>query len=93
MKTVDLDCREHTLEHILREAADGEVVFLTTGGETRFALVAVDDADREVMALRSNPEFLAYLDACRGRAKAGPRKTLRELRQSFGSVPEPTDPT
>jgi antitoxin (DNA-binding transcriptional repressor) of toxin-antitoxin stability system len=80
-----LDRRELTLEHVLREAAGGEVVFLTASGEARFALVAVDEADREVFALRSNPEFLAYLDACRERAKAGPRKSLREMRESCGA--------
>jgi antitoxin (DNA-binding transcriptional repressor) of toxin-antitoxin stability system len=85
VKTVDLDRQEITLEHLLQEAAGGEVIFLTAGGEARFALVAVDEADREVFALRSNPEFLAYLDSCRERARVGPRKTLREMREFHGA--------
>jgi hypothetical protein len=80
-------------EDIFREAAGGEVVFLIEGGEARFALVAVDEADREVFALWSNPEFLAYLDSCRERAKSGPRKSLREMRESYGVRPEPAEPT
>jgi antitoxin (DNA-binding transcriptional repressor) of toxin-antitoxin stability system len=91
VKTVALDRQELTLEHVLREAAGGEVVFLTEGGDARFALVAVDEADREVFALGSNPEFMTYLDACRERAKAGPRKSLREIRESYGVQPNPTE--
>lgn len=83
MKTVDLDRRELTLEHVLHEATGNDIVFLTSGGEARFALVAIDEADREDFALRSNPVFLAYLDACRERAKVGPRKSLREMRETW----------
>lgn len=52
----------------------------------------VDEADREIFALRSTPEFLAYLDACRERAKAGPRKSLREMRGSRGAGATRSDP-
>jgi uncharacterized protein (UPF0254 family) len=93
VKTVDLDRREPTLEHVLQEAAGGDVVFLTAGGEARFALVAIDEEDREVFTLGSNPEFLAYLDACRERAKSGPRKSLREMRVSNGVRSGPPDKT
>ena len=65
MKTISIDSSQTNLEGVLREAADGEVVFLTTDGLPRFALVPVDESDQEVFALRSNSEFMAYLDECR----------------------------
>ena len=84
MKTPTLDANGLTLDGLLRAAADGEVVFLTSRGEAKFALVAVDDGDQEVLALRSNADFLAYLDACKLRARTQPRITLAEIREHFG---------
>ena len=84
MKTPTLDANDLTLDGLLRAAADGEVVFLTSRGEAKFALVAVDDGDQEVLALRSNADFLAYLDACKSRARTQPRITLAEIREHFG---------
>ncbi len=83
MKTVSLDSRQFTLEDVLRAAADGEVVFLTSSGVPRFALVAVDESDQEVIALRSNADFLAYLDECKLRARQGPTRSLEEIEQLF----------
>ena len=80
MKTVSLDSPRVTLEGVLREAADGEVVFLTTAGLPRFAVVAVDEGDQEVLALRSNADFMAYLDECKLRARQEPSKSLEEIR-------------
>ncbi len=85
MKTVSLDSPQFTLEGVLREAANGDVVFLTTGGQTRFALVAVDEGDEEVLALRSNTDFMAYLDACKLRARREPTKSLEEIKRLFSS--------
>jgi hypothetical protein len=65
------------------DAADGEVVFLTTGGLPRFALVAVDEGDQEVLALRSSADFLAYLDESKFRARQGPTRSLQEIKRLF----------
>ncbi len=83
MKTVSLDSPQFTLEGASRDAADGEVVFLTTGGRPRFALVAVDEGDEEILALRSNTEFMGYLDDCKLRARQGPSRSLEEIRRQF----------
>ena len=83
MKTVAIDSPTFTLEGLLHEAAEGEVVFLTADGMPRFALVAVDEGDREAFALRSNPEFMAYLSECKERARRGPRKSLQEIRKIY----------
>jgi len=95
VKTVSLDSPQFTLEGLLREAAGGEVVFLTTDGLPRFALVAVDESDQEAFALRSNADFMAYLDECKQRARQGPRKSLEEIKRLFAdgtSLPDPRWP-
>ncbi len=84
MKSLTLDANDLTLDGLLHEAANGEVVFLTSHGEAKFALVAVDEGDREILALRSNADFLSYLDACKERARTQPRMTLEEIRDHFG---------
>jgi hypothetical protein len=86
LKTVSLDSPQFTLEGALRDAADGEVVFLTSGGRPRFALVAVDEGGEEVLALRSNADFMGYLDECKLRARRGPTKSLEEIRRHFSST-------
>ncbi len=83
LKTVSLDSPQYTLEGLLREAAGGEVIFLTTDGLPRFALVAVDEGDQEAFALRSNTEFMAYLDECKQRVRQGPTKSLEEIKRLF----------
>ena len=83
MKTVSLDSPQFTLEGMLREAAGGEVVFLTTDGLPRFALVEVDEGDQEVLALRSNADFMAYLDECKLRARQEPTKSLEEIKKLY----------
>jgi antitoxin (DNA-binding transcriptional repressor) of toxin-antitoxin stability system len=88
VKTLSIDSGDLTVTQLLAEAARGDVVFLTEGGETRFALVAADEGDREVFALRSNAEFLADLTAFEQRARTRPRRTLEEVRARFGE-PEP----
>jgi uncharacterized protein (UPF0254 family) len=83
LKTLSLDSPQFTLEGALRDAADGEIVFLTTGGMPRFALAAVDEGDQEVLALRSSADFLAYLDEAKRRARQGPTRSLEEIKRLF----------
>ena len=83
MKTISIDSSQTNLEGVLREAADGDVVFLTTDGLPRFALVPVDESDQEVFALRSNSEFMAYLDECSRRAMLEPSKSLEEIKKLY----------
>jgi antitoxin (DNA-binding transcriptional repressor) of toxin-antitoxin stability system len=83
MKSISLDSPQISLEGVLREATDGEVVYLTTDGRPQFAVVAVDEGDQEVLALRSNVEFMAYLDECARRAMQEPRKSLEEIKKLY----------
>ncbi len=86
MKSISFDSKSVTVEQLLEEAARGEVVFLTADGETRFAIVPADDGDREVAALRSNAEFMAYLTDAEARARTRPRKTIEEIRAVFDTA-------
>ena len=94
MKTLSLDSKSLTLEHLLEEAAQGEVVFLTSGGQTRFALMSADEGDEEAYALKSNAEFMAYLTEAEQRARTRPRKSMQEIQQLYHvSADEPGSPT
>ena len=85
MKTVRVDPKRTTLRRVLREAKEGEVVFLTIGEDIRFALVRADESDREVCALRSNADFMAHLSDLEARAKTRPRRTLKQVRERFNA--------
>jgi antitoxin (DNA-binding transcriptional repressor) of toxin-antitoxin stability system len=91
LKTISIDSAETSLEGVLREAAEGDIVFLTTDGLPRFALVAVDEGDQEVLALRSNSDFMAYLDESKLRARKGPTKSLEEIKKLFSTEGPMTD--
>jgi antitoxin (DNA-binding transcriptional repressor) of toxin-antitoxin stability system len=87
VRSVSLPIEGLTLDRLLQEAGQGDVVYLTANGEVRFALVPVDDGEDEIQAMRSNSELMAYLTECAERAKNRPRKPLREVRDRYGSPP------
>ena len=84
MKAVALESADLTLPQLLDAAQEHGVVFLKTGGKTRFAVVPADEADEEVCSLQSHVEFLTYLTEAEQRARTAPRKSLREIRETFG---------
>ena len=92
MKTLSLDSKSLTLEKLLEQADQGEVVFLTSHGQTRFALIPADDSDREVCAIKSNSEFMAYLTEAEQRGQTGPRKTLEQIRKLYDVEAETSTP-
>ena len=83
MKSISIDSAQTNLQGVLREAADDEIVFLTAAGLPRFALVAVDEGDQEILALRSNADFMAYLDECKLRARQEPSKSLEGIKELY----------
>ena len=85
MKSAILDSSRSTLSEVLGAAEQNDVVFLQSNGQTRFAIVPADDSDEEVLALRSSAEFMAYLADAERRAAIGPRKTLKQIRESLGT--------
>ena len=85
MKSATLDSSRTTLSELLGAAEQNDVVFIQSNGQTRFAIVPADDSDEEILALRSNAEFMAYLADAERRAATGPRKTLKQIRESLGT--------
>jgi hypothetical protein len=84
MKASTLPIEKNSLDKVLKKAQEGQLVFLTKRGQVRFALAAADDFDREVAALRDNPDFVAFLAGCRERARTRPLKTLEEIEEKYG---------
>ena len=83
MKSATLDASQVTLSELLGMAEQNDVVFVQTNGHTRFAMIPADEFDEEILALRSSGEFMTYLADAERRAAAGPRKTLKQIRESF----------
>ena len=83
MKMIDVKSKGTTLRRVLDAAKDGDVVFLTVAGDTKFVLAPADESDREICALRSNAEFMAHLAEYETRARSAPRKTLQQIRARF----------
>jgi hypothetical protein len=62
---------------------DGPLV-LTDGGQPIAALMPIDDADLETIALGSNPKFLAVIEQARARSRAGAGLSPDEVRRELG---------
>jgi hypothetical protein len=84
MKSTTLPIEGLNIDRLLEEAGSQDVVFLRTNGEIKFALMHADEGDLEVLALKSNPEFMAYLTECHERAESEPRFTLDQVRTLYG---------
>ena len=88
MKTLQLEKTPLSFRRAARLARKGLLV-LTEKGKPAFALVGVkDEMALEVLALRRNAEFMAYLEGISRRAKRGRTFTLREIREEFGVRPK-----
>ena len=74
-----------TLERLLEEVKQGEVLFLTEQGNVRLAVLPADEGDVEAAAIRDNPALMAHLAECSARALSQPRKTLQQVRESFSA--------
>ncbi len=61
-----------------------DVAFVQSNERTRFVMIPADESDEEVLALRSNAEFMNYLADAEQRALTRPRKSLQRIRDSFG---------
>lgn len=83
MKSVALETQNPTLKELV-VLAQREPVYITQGGKTRYAFVVVDESDLEAYRLGSNPAFVAYLEACRKRARRGGTVSLAEMRRRLG---------
>jgi hypothetical protein len=84
VKTIDIDKEQRPLSQLLGEGDNDEVIYLTRQGQKKYALVPFDEMDEEVLAIRRNPELLAYLSECFRRAKTQPGTRLEDVRKELG---------
>ena len=84
MKTIEIEREQRPLSQVLAEESGEEVIFLTRGGQKQYALVPFDEMDEEVLAIRRNPELMAYLTECIERAKTGPLTSLEDVKKELG---------
>jgi hypothetical protein len=69
--------------------ATGSVIMTDFDAQQRDLL----EEDQQVVALRSNADFMAYLDECKLRARREPTQSLEEIKKLYlieESVPGPT---
>ena len=61
-----------------------EIIYLTRGGRKKFVVVALDEMDEEVLAIRKNARLMDYIDKCSERARKGPTNSLAEIKEKYG---------
>jgi hypothetical protein len=83
MKTLAIETETGRLSELLAGKHAKEIIYLTKNGRAKYAVVPLDDADAEVVAIRRNKKLIAYLDKCVESARKGPRKTLEEIEQKL----------
>src|SRR5437867_3578097 len=98
MRTVPIESTGRTLQSLLPKIARNDAVFMTVEGQVRFVVLAADEGDQEVLAMRGNRRLMEFLDRCGERAQTGPRKSLQPFVRkrkpgSPDSRPAPSEPT
>ncbi|MBI1832829.1 MAG: type II toxin-antitoxin system prevent-host-death family antitoxin [Planctomycetes bacterium] len=84
MKTLAIEKEKRSIAEVLSAEDGKDVIYLTKKGRPAYALVPLDEMDREILAIRNNPELMAYLDACSERARTGPCKSIEQIREELG---------
>lgn len=87
MKTLELAKATASLADYAREVSK-EPVIVTKGGKPVAALVAVENADLETVALSVDPQFLALIERSRTRHKAEGGISGSEMRRRLGTKPK-----
>jgi antitoxin (DNA-binding transcriptional repressor) of toxin-antitoxin stability system len=83
MKTMDITNATAPLVQYARQLGH-EPLVLTDGDEPVAALMPIDDADLESLALGTNPKFLAMLDKARAQRHSGVGLSADEVRRELG---------
>ncbi|MGH8615892.1 MAG: hypothetical protein ACREYF_28740 [Gammaproteobacteria bacterium] len=65
----------------MRKALDDEIIVLTSDHKPVAALVSLKNVDRESLALSTDPEFMATIEAAREEFRSGRRLSLEEMKQ------------
>lgn len=89
MKTIDVRRATAPLADYVQKARKGPVI-LTIGGKPVAALVPIEGADLETVALGTNPDFLALIERSRARHRSEGGISPEEMRRRFGIKPKRT---
>ena len=82
MKQIELTEATRPLAEYVKEM-DGQSVMIMYHGVALAALVPMDNADYETVALSTNPEFIAMLERSRARGRKEGGISTEEMRQMF----------
>jgi hypothetical protein len=84
MKTVPIETERRPIKDWLPQKNRREVIYLTKNGKARYAVVPLDEGDREVLAIRNNKKLMAHIEELTLLALQGPRKSLAEIKKKYG---------
>jgi hypothetical protein len=83
MKKIELARATNSLEQYARELEQDPLV-LTEGGHAIAALVPLDDADLESLALSLSPKFQAIIERAREEYRDGASLSEEDVRRELG---------
>ncbi|MBI3824057.1 MAG: hypothetical protein HY289_15420 [Planctomycetes bacterium] len=84
MKTIPIETERRPIKDWLPKKNRREVIYLTEDGLAAFAVVPLDEGDREVLAIRKNKKLMARIEELTRLALEGPRKSLAEVKKKYG---------
>ncbi len=80
MKAIELSEASKPLSEYAKEL-DQEIIVLMSDHQPIAALVSLKNVDRESLALSTDPEFMAIIEAAREEFRSGKRVSLEEMKQ------------
>lgn len=83
MKTLDMATATASLAEYARDVSK-EPVILTVNGKPVAALVSIENADWETVALSTQPQFIALIERSRARHKTEGGFSSAEMRHRLG---------
>ena len=89
MKIIEMETATGPLADYAREVSE-EPIILTEGGRPIAALVPIENADLETVALSTNPQFLDLIARSRARQAAEGGFSSVEVRRQLGLEPANT---
>ncbi len=81
MKTIELTTASKPMSEYAKEFGD-EIIVLTSHQKPVAAIVSLRKADKETLALSTNPDFMEIIEKARAEIAAGKKLTLEEMKQA-----------
>ncbi len=83
MKKLEITRATEPLEKYAREVGS-EPLILTRRGKPVVAMIAIEEADLETIALGTNPKFLRLIARARAQRRRGAGRSAEETRRAVG---------